>query len=79
MTRMAAQAWFQNDLDAVIFLVHEHAVAVRRIAKLHLMRNDEARIDLAILNSLEQRFHVAMNVALAGVSRPFRLFRFSRD
>src|SRR4051812_11963429 len=59
----------ENDLDAVIFLVDERLVTVRRLVELQRVRNDEARVDLAFLDALEERLHVALHVGLAGSHR----------
>jgi hypothetical protein len=53
----------------VVVLADERRVAARRVIEIHRVRNDEARIDLAVLDALEQRLHVALHVALTGLHR----------
>src|SRR5436305_175657 len=59
----------QHDLDAVVFLVVEEPVAIGRVIEAQAMRDDEARIDLAVLDAFQQRLHVPMHVTLAGLDR----------
>src|SRR4051794_13764574 len=56
----------EHDLFAVVLLIAEHPVAFRRVFERHAMRDDEARIDLALFHTLEQRFQVAVHVTLSG-------------
>src|SRR5437899_5257624 len=56
----------QHDLDAFVLLVAEHAISGRRLVEAHAVRDDEARIDVALRKALEQRAQVAMHVGLSG-------------
>jgi hypothetical protein len=56
----------QNDLDAVVLLFPKHGEPFRCIFKSHVVRDDEAGIDIAVLDSLEQRAHVALDMTLPG-------------
>src|SRR3712207_6208855 len=59
----------EHHLDAVILFVYEHVEAVRRLVQRECVGDDEARIDLAALDPLQQRAHIAMHMALAGLDR----------
>src|SRR6185503_600851 len=59
----------QDDLQAVVLLVEKHVEPRRRVAQRQPVGDDEARIDLAPLDSLEQRLHVPLDVTLAGPDR----------
>src|SRR4051794_33630467 len=54
----------QHDLDALVLLVAEHAEAMRRFVERQLVGDQERRVDLATLDALEQRTHVALHVRL---------------
>src|SRR5690606_11352913 len=54
----------QHDLFAVVVFVHEHLVALRCVGQRQSMGNDETRIDLALLDPIEQRLHVTLDMAL---------------
>ena len=55
----------QHDLDAAVLLVAEHLVAVGRVVERQPVRDDERRVDLALLDPLQQRLHVPVDVGLA--------------
>src|SRR5581483_2019234 len=55
----------QHDFEAVVSLVLEELVAARSLAQRDPVRDDERRVDVAVLDALEQRAHVAVDVALA--------------
>ena len=59
----------QHDLDAVVLFLVEDVVAVRRFIQRQPVRDDEAGVDLSLLDSLQQRLHVALDVALPGLHR----------
>src|SRR6185295_12129885 len=59
----------QDDFQAVVLLVEEHVEPRRRVAQRQPVGDDEARIDLAPLDSFEQRLHVSLDVTLAGPDR----------
>lgn len=64
----------QHDLDAAVFLVAEGLVGFRHFVERDPVRDDEGRIDLALLDFLEERFEVAMYVRLPHLHRqPFVL------
>src|SRR3954453_7081827 len=56
---------FEHDLLAVVLLVAEHRIAFRSVFERHAMRDDETRVYFALLDALEQRFHVAVHVTLS--------------
>src|SRR5689334_4455718 len=56
----------QNDLDAIILLFLEHRESLRYLIERQPVRDDEARVDLALLNSFEQRLQIALHMRLAG-------------
>lgn len=43
----------QHDLDAFVLLVLEHLVVLGRVVERHLVRDDEARVDLPVPDFLE--------------------------
>ena len=57
--------WRQDDLDAPITLLAEDAVTLGRLVQAHAMRDDERRVDPAVLDDLQQRLHVFHHVRLA--------------
>src|SRR5262249_56197587 len=59
----------QHDLHGAVGLVEKHVVAAWRVAEVHVMRDDEARIDGAGFDAREERLHVAMDMTLAGANR----------
>src|SRR5579875_3141028 len=59
----------QHNLYAVILLLFEHCVTFRGLAKWEVMRDDKTWVDLALLNSFEERLHVFLYVALASPDR----------
>src|SRR5579871_584339 len=65
----AAFAGLQHDLYAVLLFVLEDLIGPRRLIEREPMRDDEARIDLALLNALQQRSQIAMHVRLPGNQR----------
>src|SRR5258708_39043294 len=54
----------QHDLDTLIFLIQKHPVSLRRLVEPHMMRDDEARVDLPVLDAIEQWTQVPLHVAL---------------
>src|ERR1700759_3782649 len=56
----------EHDLFASVLLVLEDVVAVRRLLQWERVRDDPRRVDLTGLDALQQRLHVALDVALAG-------------
>src|SRR5438128_8264958 len=44
----------QHDLDAAVLFVAEHLVHLRPLLQAHAVRDDEGRIDVAVLNVAEQ-------------------------
>src|SRR5579875_1808226 len=56
----------EHDLYAVVLLVLEDVVAVRRLPQRQRVGDDPGRVDLAALDALQQRLHVPLHVALAG-------------
>jgi hypothetical protein len=46
---------FEDDLGAVVLLVLEHLVALRSVFEREVVRDDEAGVDVAALDALEQR------------------------
>src|SRR5581483_9186142 len=54
-----------DDLDAPLLLVAEDLVAAWRLLQWQAVGNDEAGIDLAALNPLQQRPQVALHMGLA--------------
>ena len=55
----------EHDLHALVLLVLEGLVAVGGLAELEPVRDDEARVDVAVADALVQRLQVALDVALA--------------
>src|SRR5215207_9490247 len=68
-TGLGSRLRLEHDLDAVVHLVVEDVEAVRRVVEPHAVRDDERRVDLAVLDVAEQLLPVALDVALA---RPHR-------
>src|SRR5690348_185208 len=68
-----ARVWvtlrLEDDLQALLLLVLEDLVAVRRLVERQAVRDDEAGVDLAALDAVQQRPHVALHVALAALDR----------
>src|SRR5437868_9331062 len=59
----------EHDLDAIVLLVQEDVIAFGRVVEPHAVRDNEARIDLALLDPFEQRFQIALHVALTALDR----------
>src|SRR5215210_8000397 len=59
----------EHDLQAVVLLVLEQVVAPGRVGEGDPVGDDEARVDLALEDPVEQRLHVPLNVALAALDR----------
>jgi hypothetical protein len=55
----------KHDLLATVRPRQEHLEAARRLVQRQVVRDDEARIDLARLNPFQQRPQVLLHVALA--------------
>jgi hypothetical protein len=69
----------EHDLQAVILLVAEQLVAVRRVFQRHPMRDHEARINLAALSALEQLVPIAVARAFGPCASSSRGSRTSRS
>src|SRR4051794_17986133 len=54
----------QHHLDAVVLLVPEDLVHRRRVIEFHAVGDDEAGVDFSLLNPLEERLHIPLDVAL---------------
>src|SRR3954447_26164513 len=69
--RPSGPAWSgrEDDLLAVVLLVLEDLVALRRIVQRHPVGDDPGRVDLLVLDPLEQGLHVPVHVALPGPER----------
>lgn len=59
---------FQHNLDAIVFLFIENLEPVGRFIKGQAVRNDERRINLALLDAFEQRAEIAWHVRLPGLT-----------
>src|SRR5581483_3494215 len=59
----------EDHLRAVVLLVDEHRVAAWRVVEWQAVRDDEARVDVAVLDPLEERPEVALDVRLTGLDR----------
>src|SRR5215204_4772868 len=59
----------EHDLFAVVMLVLEDVVAMRRLLQRQGVSDDEGRVDLPVLNPLQQRLHVALDMTLPGLDR----------
>src|ERR1700712_3960058 len=57
----------EDHLFAPILLVLEHVVAARRVRQWKAMGDDPGRVNLPAFDALEQRAHVALDVALSGL------------
>jgi hypothetical protein len=55
----------QHHLDAVVFLRRENRVHLRPFFELRAVGDDVRRIDLAVLDAIQQRTQVALHVGLA--------------
>src|SRR5688500_6387635 len=60
--------WSENDFNAALFLLVKYFVSFRSLVQIHPMRNHEAWIDFTIPNTIQQRFHVMLDVRLAGLN-----------
>src|SRR4051794_27312863 len=67
--RRRRRSWLQDDLLAVRFLVLEDVVALRGFGQRQAVRDDPCGLEFAALGPVEQRSHVALDVALAGAQR----------
>src|SRR3954453_10118434 len=65
----AATLRFEHDLHALVLLVLEYLVPFGRLVEPQPVGDDEARVDLALLNPLQQRAHVALRVTLPALDR----------
>src|SRR4026207_1072534 len=54
----------EDDLFAVVLLVLEDVVAVGSLLQGQGVGDDEGRVEVAVLNVLQQRLHVALDMAL---------------
>src|SRR4051794_14545218 len=69
----ASEAWawmllpsrLEDDLDAVVLLVLERLVAVGCHVEAQAVRDDEARVDVTVLDVVVEGLQVALDVALA--------------
>src|SRR5919206_122025 len=59
----------EDDLHAVVLLVLERLVGVRRHVQPEAVGDHEARVDLALADALVERLEVAVDGALAGLDR----------
>ncbi len=50
-----------DNLDTVVLLVPEHLVRPGRVVKRQVMRDDKRRVDLAALDSIQQRLHILLH------------------
>src|SRR5450631_438382 len=53
-----------DDFHALILLVTEHLITIGRVVQPEPMRDDETRVDLAVLYSFEQGSHITLDVGL---------------
>src|SRR4051812_41945179 len=54
----------EYDLLAVVDLIPEHPVSLRCVVETHLVRDDEARVNLALLDPFEEGLHVPLHMTL---------------
>ena len=59
--------WLEHDLSAPVRLIPKHAVRLRRVVQRQRMADHGRRIDLSILNALQQWLHIAHHVGLPGL------------
>ena len=59
----------EHDLDARIFFIAEHVIALARAAEGNTMGNEKRRIDRPRLNELQKRSHVPMDMCLTHLER----------
>src|SRR5690348_10191917 len=59
----------QHHFDALILLLQEHVKSFGRLVQCHAMRDKEGWVDIAVLDALQQGFHVAVRVGLTGLNR----------
>jgi hypothetical protein len=64
---LSSPSWLQHHLEAVVLLVQEDLIPVGRVLEPHVVRDDETRVDLSLLDALKQRAQVALHVRLAGL------------
>src|SRR5947209_8401897 len=55
----------QHHFNALVLLIAEDPVRLRRLFQRQAVRNDEARVELALLDPRQQRLQVAVDVRLA--------------
>src|SRR4051794_25985154 len=61
-----------HDLDALVLLIAERLVHLRRVVEARAVRDEERRVDLPLLDALHQRAHVVVHVRLSHLQRqPF--------
>ena len=65
----ASSCGLEHDLHAIVLLVIEDLKSFRSVIKGHAVRDDKARINLALFDSFKQWLHVALHVALTGSDR----------
>src|SRR4051812_11386285 len=61
--------WLQHDLDAAVLLVAERAIHLRSLRQWNGVSDDEGRVDLAVLDALDQFVCPAIDVSLSGADR----------
>jgi hypothetical protein len=52
----------QDDFDTTFLLVPEDAITLRRIFQRESMRDNERRVDLALLDAIEEPVHIALHM-----------------
>src|SRR5687767_11509412 len=57
--------WLEHDLDALVALLLEYLVGMRRLVERNAVRDDEGRVDVAVTDVLQEAAHVARHVRLA--------------
>src|ERR1041385_3946004 len=61
--------WPHHNLDALLLLVPEDAIHLRRVLQRGAVRDHERRVDLAALDALHQGPRVVVHVRLAHLQR----------
>ncbi len=70
LVRLRARAVrLEDDLDAVVHVMLELLVTLRRVVQRHAVRDDEAGVNLVFLNKLQQRLQITLHVRLPGLHR----------
>ena len=59
----------EHDLDAVVLFLEERVVSIGRVLQRQSVRDDHAGIDVALLDVLEQLWHVLVHVRLPHAER----------